>query len=217
MLASLLIRMVGFRNEKCGVKEMRRLQELYLTPLKIRLVIFNRRRHSSTSFRGPVTLEDNIYLYQADQHVNVVTSPTAFVCQSYFCQRCLKPYSHHGKHRCQITCWRCQKPNKKACVGPLRQCNDCHRWMAGDTCFNQHKTENTCTRTSYCSNCSVYLQNLQIRKTHICGQKVCYRCQSTYKIDNSKPHQCFRPDFIKKRQNSLENVLIHQHRIQNQP
>ena len=128
LLAKMLIRAAGYPDRKCGSRAWRRLQDRYLTPLGIRLVVFSRRRHASTVFHGPQEAGKNIYLYYNDakKHVNVVLSPTSFINQNYFCHLCLKAYLQRGRHHCKMTCFRCQESDRPACVGPLQCCEDCN-------------------------------------------------------------------------------------------
>ena len=188
-LADMLIDRVGLPvNSKCGIPELKRLQDRYLTPLNIRLIVFGRRRHCSAIFRGGVTMSMNIYLYYNKEHYSVVTSPTAFISTNYFCSFCQKAYSARNKHRCDMTCWRCRKSDHAACVGDLKSCTSCCRWFAGDECFANHINLNTCQASRYCSDCQQYLCDRKAIRTHICGQIKCYRCCQTY--DGRTPVQC---------------------------
>jgi hypothetical protein len=57
-----------------------------------------------------------VYLYKNGNHFDTISSMTAFYGQSYYCEKCDKPYQNKDKHKCKTKdkiCIMCFKSNHK--------------------------------------------------------------------------------------------------------
>jgi hypothetical protein len=57
-----------------------------------------------------------VYLYKNGNHFDTIGSMTAFYGQSYYCEKCDKPYQNKDKHKCKTKdkiCIMCFKSNHK--------------------------------------------------------------------------------------------------------
>ena len=147
---------------------------------------------------GPPDSRNIFLLFDRDNnHVDLVTSPSAFLTKSYYCYRCLQGYDDPTKHRCGKMCPGCFKsscPERNRPVNIL--CADCNRFFPGLTCFNNHKKEGQkgpalCNRIKLCASCGRRIDANDKRRAngqpHLCGEVFCKNCE-TYVPPN---HLCF--------------------------
>ena len=59
---------------------------------------------STIAYEGPHQAKDKLYLYHVDSHYSVITSMTAFVERSYYCDNCQVGYNNLGIHVCELVC-----------------------------------------------------------------------------------------------------------------
>jgi hypothetical protein len=140
----------------------------------------------------------NVYIYKNGNHFNKISSMTAFYGQSYYCEKCDKPYQNKDKHKCKkvdkmcIMCFKSKheedlakraEHQPKANTKQRIYCEKCNRY-----CFNQECLENhseVCEKFYKCFNCNKILKRND------------WRSQSRGKADDTmadeegnKEHRC---------------------------
>jgi hypothetical protein len=81
-----------------------------------------------------------VYLYKNGNHFDTINNMTGFYGQSYYCEKCDKPYQHKDNHKCKKgnkICILCLKPKHKEESKQRIYCEKCNRY-----CFNQECLEN---------------------------------------------------------------------------
>ena len=136
-----------------------------------------------------------IYLLLDRDHFDLITSPSGFFRNSYFCDTCNKPFEDKTDHRCGGVCRQCNR-FREECEDTQRQkCSECLRTFNNPTCFDLHlrtrKNGNIpCNEIFVCKKCKVFV-NLQNRKQkkpkHHCGEKYCRVCGDFFQSG----HQCY--------------------------
>ena len=142
---------------------------------------------------------DMIYLYKNKNHFDVITSMPGFLCKSYYCHTCKKPYTGRDKHKCPSKCIACFKyfPDGVKCSGDVIQCNICNRSFFGQDCFDEHKRNRStgkpnivCETVGKCLNCERTITTTKDTslKDHICGYSKCSNC---YEYCDMSAHKCY--------------------------
>ena len=144
-------------------------------------------------FKGPENDKKLFVLYQQG-HFDVVTSLPGFFDRSYICERCLKCYDKHERHRCDNVCTGCFKNTKDGCqFESWTFCQECQRYFKSQACYERHKLKPTTTKKSArpkstcdwvkrCDGCGK-----SVKDQHECGLSYCRACQMQMPIG----HQCF--------------------------
>ena len=139
-----------------------------------------------------------IYLYKNGNHFDVITSMTGFLCKSYYCHTCKKPYKKRDCHKCPAKCIACFKyfPTGNKCDGKVIECNDCNRCFFGKKCFEEHKRERkikegaesdiVCEKVCKCLKCGRIVTGGF--EKHICGHSECSNCGEYCDMNE---HRCF--------------------------
>jgi hypothetical protein len=100
-----------------------------------------------------------VYLYKNGNHFDTINSMTGFYGQSYYCEKCDKPYQNKDGHKCKTKdkiCVMCFKSNHKEDSSKRIYCEKCNRY-----CFNQKCLENhseVCERFHKCLKCNKILK-----------------------------------------------------------
>jgi hypothetical protein len=100
-----------------------------------------------------------VYLYKNGNHFDTISSMTAFHGESYYCEKCDKPYQNKDGHKCKTKdkiCVMCFKSNHKEDSSKRIYCEKCNRY-----CFNQECLENhseVCERFHKCLKCNKTLK-----------------------------------------------------------
>ena len=119
-----------------------------------------------------------------DSHFNVITSMTAYLGSSYYCQYCRVKYSNRGDHFCDHICKSCKRYSYICLDTDLSPCIDCNVFSRNETCKNLHDS-GTCYKQNICNTCNHLLSRL---KKHVCeNQKWCPNCNDAVIMD----HKCF--------------------------
>ncbi|MCP4114721.1 MAG: C2H2-type zinc finger protein, partial [Desulfobacteraceae bacterium] len=141
-----------------------------------------------------------IHLLMAKGHCWLITSISAFMSSSYFCETCHVGYNNRGDHFCKATCTYCETPgdNCSASGQPYIHCEDCNRNFPNLDCLKRHKIPprgnpknnitplSTCERLKVCGDCGELIRQ---RVTHHCGTWWCGRCKKHIPLDED--HECF--------------------------
>jgi hypothetical protein len=134
-----------------------------------------------------------VYLYKNGNHFDTISSMTAFHGESYYCEKCDKPYQNKDGHKCKTKdkiCVMCFKSNHKEDSSKRIYCEKCNRY-----CFNQECLENhseVCERFHKCLKCNKILKrgdkmieegnNKKGSKEHRCGWEKCRNCYKEVEI-----------------------------------
>lgn len=148
----------------------------------------------SIVYRGP---ENNnvIHIYHHDNHFDLITSMTAFMGTSYWCEVCEIAYSNRHQHRCKTACKFCQE---KGCIaGEKIKCLDCRLDYQSQQCFDNHK-KTTSVQPSNSKHRRITSRCERIRRCVQCG-----RVYNTY-----QKHECGKPDFAKPAECMLRKSVI---------
>ena len=161
----------------CGYDE---LSKFALAPslYDYQLLLVDATRGYSVKSFGPPQDKQLVLLCDND-HYDVITTLPGFFGSSYYCARCLTPYSNEGRHACknnqdhcsaclQTSCpdYREAKCRRHRATAP---CSSCKRLFHGDTCLQNHpsksyngkavdaKNVSKCTQRRKCIECQKLL------------------------------------------------------------
>ena len=125
-----------------------------------------------------------IYILIKDNHADSLTSMTALLECSYFCQKCMKGHNNYKKHVCNEYCKYCEVFPNCPFVEKLK-CSKCLLTFVSKTCLENHIfISKVCDKKQLCVKCKkVYLNGV-----HKCGQKICKHCKEWVPVVN---HLCF--------------------------
>jgi hypothetical protein len=100
-----------------------------------------------------------VYLYKNGNHFDTISSMTAFYGQSYYCEKCDKPYQNKDKHKCKTKdkiCIMCFKSNHKEDSAKRIYCEKCNRYCFNQECLQNHSE--VCERFHKCLKCNKILK-----------------------------------------------------------
>lgn len=155
---------------------------------------------------------DKIYLLKTQNHFDVITSMTAFMCYPYYCKRCHKGYKNRDSHLCDVSKRKCNMCKKITCDGwatDIRyptSCDTCNVTFPTKECCKYH----VCGARWKCSKCMRTFVKRTIKgephpnnemDTHICGNDICTNCG---KYVNVIEHKCYIQEYEPKAM--VENV-----------
>nr|XP_015840192.1 PREDICTED: uncharacterized protein LOC107399050 [Tribolium castaneum] len=126
--------------------------------LNIQIKIVAAECFNSIIYSGPEK-DVKVYLYKNGNHFDTINSMTGFYGQSYYCEKCDKPYQHKDNHKCKKgdkICILCLKPKHEEGSKQRIYCEKCNRY-----CFNQECLENhseVCERFHKCLKCNKILK-----------------------------------------------------------
>jgi len=141
----------------------------------------NRRDRKLTKFIN-ITYEDN--------HFNTITSMTAYLNSSYYCEHCRVKYQNLGDHNCESVCACCFRLNY-VCKEiqeenlEISACKDCFLTPKNSYCKYLHESSH-CLSLNLCRDCG----NKKSKKhPHVCGEKSkwCPNCKKSVDFE----HRCF--------------------------
>jgi hypothetical protein len=96
---------------------------------------------------------------------------TGFYGESYYCEKCDKPYQNKDGHKCKKgvkNCLMCFKPNHKEDSAKRIYCEKCNRYCFNPECLSNHSE--VCERFYKCLNCNKILE--RVEKTNDEGKKI---------------------------------------------
>jgi hypothetical protein len=99
-----------------------------------------------------------VYLYKNGTHFDTISSMTAFYGQSYYCEKCDKPYQNKDKHKCKTKdkiCIMCFKSITKKTAKRI-YCEKCNRYCFNQECLQNHSE--VCEQFYKCLNCNKILK-----------------------------------------------------------
>jgi len=178
-MAKQLHEKAGVKMGTCGIEEIKKFQNV-LPDYQLQVV--SQEHFNAIIFSGPEA-EKKVYLYNHDNHYDIITSMPAFLSKNYFCTRCNKGYDHKENHKCNNVCHCCRKIHEVTEENWI-QCHTCHRFFKGKTCFELHrkttaKGNSTCGKLYRCQDCGKTV-NKTIDKQHQCGQIYCNQCRDFF-------------------------------------
>lgn len=125
-------------------------------------------------------------------HFDAITSSTAFLDCSYYCDKCNVRSNNKHEHRCPgaTTCWMCfREPDEHQSPLPApKSCRKCCRVFYDKVCFDIHE-ERLCKRGWKCPKCYHVYEYSRLKEDHVCYESMCYNCRN-WKIPK-QPHKCF--------------------------
>ncbi|EFA13061.1 hypothetical protein TcasGA2_TC012937 [Tribolium castaneum] len=153
-----------------------------------------------------------VYLYKNGNHFDTINNMTAFYSQSYYCEKCDKPYQNKDGHKCKKgvkICILCLKPKHKEESKQRIYCEKCNRYCFNQECLSNHS--GVCEEFHKCLKCNKILKrgdkkmvdegkkmieegNEIIEEgdnnkgTHRCGWEKCRNC---YKEVEILEHKCY--------------------------
>ena len=133
-----------------------------------------------------------LFLELEAEHYSPILKPAAFLGGSYYCEKCMKPYTNKNKHKCLEICKTCKNHKCTEESAPLT-CRTCNRQCRSLECFQRHKTTthedmSICNSFKRCLKCltTVNLKNREFQ-WHKCGESYCKHCEVFY-MDT---HMCY--------------------------
>ncbi|XP_060588537.1 uncharacterized protein LOC132743952 [Ruditapes philippinarum] len=172
---------------KCGIEEVKKFQA---TILNYQIHVVSKAHFNAIIYQGPEGGVP-IYIYNHDDHYDVITSMTGFLNRNFFCQKCKKGYQTEERHRCNNPCHYCRKLHEDVSED-WQFCETCNCKFVNQTCFDLHnkKTEkgkSTCELYYRCKHCSQLINCSKHKHDHICGEKYCDTCKDFV----SENHLCY--------------------------
>jgi hypothetical protein len=172
---------------KCGIEELKRFQSA-LTNYQVHVV--SKAHFNAIVYQGPEEAVP-IYIYNNDDHFDVITSMTGFLNRNFFCQKCKKGYQTKERHACNNPCHFCRKLHDDE-YEDWQYCETCNCKLINEICFDLHckKTEkgnSTCDLYYRCTDCTQLINRAKHKKDHVCGERYCNTCKD-YVTDD---HLCY--------------------------
>jgi len=172
---------------KCGIEEIKRFQSI-LTDYQIYVV--SKAHFNAIIYQGPEGGVP-IYLYNHDEHYDIITTMTGFLNRNYFCQICKKGYQHKESHACNNPCHLCRKLHADVSED-WKYCEECNCKFLNQPCFDLHKNmtvngDSTCKQYYRCRDCNQLINRTYHKKTHVCGEHYCSTCKEYVHED----HLCY--------------------------
>jgi hypothetical protein len=187
-LAEKLLKAVRLPNDReIEISELEKFENF----LNIQILVYSQPFQNKCIYVGCKEREDKIFLYHTDNHFDLITSMTGFLCHRYFCSHCKICYDNAKKHYCKIYCKTCENIN--CSIESEFSCYQCHQVCRSEACFIRHKTssDDKCDNSScniyfICTKCK-HLMKKTDRETHKCGSHKCTNC---YKYVKGS-HECY--------------------------
>ncbi|XP_053390102.1 uncharacterized protein LOC128553023 [Mercenaria mercenaria] len=153
-LAVALHRKADAPLRKCGVDEIKKFQSCLLN---YQIHVVSKAHFNAIIYQGQEGGVP-IYIYNHNDHYDVITSMTGFLNRSYFCNKCKKGYQTKERHACNNPCHFCRKLHTDESED-WQYCESCKCKFINQTCFALHKnkTENgksTCKLYYRCKDCN---------------------------------------------------------------
>ena len=158
-----------------------------------------------------------IYLYNHNEHFDVITKVTGFLDRSYFCLQCKKGYNNKEKHSCNNACHFCRHIHNERDEDWV-YCKHCNCKFVNQICYDFHlkQTESgnsTCKAYFKCKECNQLISKAKQKSEHICGEQYCKVCKGYF----AEGHLCYmtiveeekcKPNSTKKQMNSLKYIFF---------
>ncbi|XP_052122756.1 uncharacterized protein LOC127749285 [Frankliniella occidentalis] len=182
-------------NEPCGYDEICKFQAVLPSH---RLVVFLDQNCKEFYFCGD-TKDVNgdkkpfhLYIFLNNAHYYAVSSITAVLGTSYFCDTCLTCYKDTNHHKCKLSCDRCHGEEYHEKTLGLMKCFGCGLCFAGQKCFDTHRMpgsngKSICQVKKFCAICERSYHITHKMKKHICGYRICNYCGENMPAD----HKCY--------------------------
>ena len=172
----------------CGLDEIKKFES---TPqmANFRVVVLSKEHCDHIIYTGPDERDHTIYLYNHDEHYDLITKMTAFMERAYFCSTCMVGYDTRFTHKCEYTC--------KLCLGkdcrPVASnecyvsCDKCNRSFKSQTCLSNHIKNEICDKKFKCEKCGILCNRKLLnyhKKKHVCGEIYCSVCRDFDSLDH---------------------------------
>ena len=185
----------------CGIPEVEMFQN-HLTSYEINIVSAEYNNSIIYPPKPSTSKAKPIYLYLHGGHYDVITSMPGFMCSSYYCHKCKRPYSNILGHLCEGMCRSCRSFNCNAHDPNINtnwylECSQCNRGFNSQACYERHK-EPLGKGRSVCEG---------IKKCGKCGKSLQLKCKTCGVLLGEKDeHKCYIQKSEKKsEQNSEES------------
>jgi hypothetical protein len=142
-----------------------------------------------------------------DNHFNTITSMTAYLNTSYFCEYCKVKYQNLGSHNCESVCKCCLRLNYVCKDIPeekkdLAECKDCFLKPKNSYCKYLHESSH-CLALKLCKICGYKKSKSH---PHVCGEdnKWCPNCRDSVDFE----HRCYIKKALDNENNKKFNGFI---------
>ena len=181
-------------NELCGINEIKTFEkiidyEINIVDLENNYNII----YPDYQDKNYEPKDKIMYLLKNKNHFDVITSMSALLCRSYFCDICKKGYSlkdkHNCKNKCNICC--CYNCDSKISKSPV-YCKECFNYYPTKLCYENHKNYR-CERFYNCPKCRCrYSRKDMPYKKHI-QENLCYtsKCGNCKEYVIKRDHKCY--------------------------
>ena len=170
----------------CGIGEIKKFQAV-LPGYQLNIVS---KEHLNAMISSGPEADKCLYLYNHDNHYDVITSMPAFLARKQYCHKCKKCFDKITDHPCGDLCKLCNTQNCPVVNWIYFQ--DCNRFYKSDECFARHKDATgqkkaLCTTLTKCQICQRIVTRASLNDHH-CGLVRCIVCQKYVEPWN---HQCY--------------------------
>jgi len=196
-----IMKKAGLENHKgaCGIPEIQAIQDILPD---YQVCIFNTLATAGLVYSGPPA-DKIIYLYNHDNHYDVITTMEGFFDRSYYCKDCNIASCNKERHQCARTCPCCHE--SPACPDvqykEAIKCPTCNRYFRGQTCLQTHTKhterkikDKTVTfpsirdRLKCCKDCGKHLTGVKNIAEHKCNH---FKCRTCNEIVTIQDHLCY--------------------------
>lgn len=186
-LATDLHEKAGIPIGNCGIEEVKKFQRVLLN---YQIHVISKEHFNAIIYQGPEG-GTPIYLYNHNNHYDVITTMTGFLNRNFFCDQCKKGYDHKERHSCNNPCRFCRKLHSDDNEA-WQYCETCNCRFVNQTCFAQHKSKtkhglSTCELYYRCKDCNQLINRSKHKKAHLCGEMYCKTCKDYFSDD----HLCY--------------------------
>ena len=199
-----LMRRAGLGVGPCGLDELRQLQAVLVGEYKIK--VYDTAKCLTRIFNG-VGGGPCIYIVLNGGHAYLISSITAFMKSSFWCDECSVGYRKRTDHVCPTSCRYCRRQGHGTCPKQtFIHCNKCRRNFPSTQCLTNHlevargapntpRGKSICQLLKICDKCK---RSVKSGSAHHCGMVQCKVCH-VWTPSRGK-HTCFiRPIKQKKK------------------
>ncbi|KAI1302111.1 hypothetical protein HDE_02635 [Halotydeus destructor] len=176
---------VDISSGECGYEALKRYQDTLGS--NYQLLVVAAATPNTFLFKGPPAElpENQVCIIYNEGHYDALISIRAYLQCSYWCPKCCVGYNDKRKHNCVGRC-DCCFSNIVCEAAAKLHCQSCNRDFNGETCFENHKTNNICNTMFRCKGCKKLIKSAKL--LHKCNHFKCRTCKLTVPYGN---HECF--------------------------
>ena len=137
--------------------------------IKKNIAVVDRERLNQIIYKTTLPYEKTIYLLYHNNHYDLITSMTAYLGYSYYCEKCDKGYNNKDGHKCET------EANEETKINIAKKLNKRKRKVNNQEKIKNNGKYNKCTHKRHCVNCGVevvgninnhicYMQKVELKK-----------------------------------------------------